>query len=76
MTIFCPSAPPAALVDRNATSAPSRTDRAVSSRGRARAAMTSRSQNSRLKPAPLWVVSRHTTPAGSSTNRENTRFSK
>ena len=45
MTRFCPRALPLEiLVDRKATSAPSRTDRAVSSRGRASAAMSSAAQ--------------------------------
>ncbi len=76
MTMFCPRAPRETFTERKATRAPSRTDRAVSSRGRARAAMSSRSQNSRLCPTPFWVISIHTTPAGSSMKKENSRFSR
>ena len=74
--MFCPSAPLDTLADRKATSAPSRTDSAVSSRGRVRAAMISRTQKRRLCPTPLWVSIVQTTPAGSSTKAENSRFSR
>ena len=74
--MFCPRAPLETLAERKATSAPSSTDSAVSSRGRARAAITSLTQNSRERPTPLWVIKAHTAPAGRRTKAENTRFSR
>ena len=76
MTIFWPRAPLDTLADKKATRAPNSTDSAVSSRGRANTATTSRTQNSALWPTPLWVIKAHTAPAGPSTKRENSRFSR
>ncbi len=76
ITMFCPSTPRVTLADKKATSAPISTDSAVSSRGRVNTVTASRTQNRTLCPTPLWVMKVHTAPAGASTNRANSRFSR